>query len=186
MIRIYQHVTLSNIGLFMQQATRSRAIRAQVTQPHRLLFRAASSFAPPLQSWTATLPPYTPGSRKPRIAVLGCGWAAMQFIRDVDESKYDLVCISPRDHMLFTPLLASTTVGTLEHRSVIEPIRPLAGKKGFTYVQGKGSHVDIKVCSASVGMNILFPMRHSRYLADTIYNKPILPFPLPHLNLMIS
>lgn len=30
---------------------------------------------------------------------------------------------SPRNHMLFTPLLASTTVGTLEFRSIAEPVR---------------------------------------------------------------
>ncbi len=31
--------------------------------------------------------------------------------------------VSPRNHFLFTPLLPSTTVGTIEFRSIIEPIR---------------------------------------------------------------
>ena len=36
---------------------------------------------------------------------------------------YDVVIVSPRNHFLFTPLLPSTTVGTIEFRSIIEPIR---------------------------------------------------------------
>lgn len=33
-----------------------------------------------------------------------------------------MVSVSPRNHMVFTPLLASTCVGTLEFRSVAEPV----------------------------------------------------------------
>ena len=34
-------------------------------------------------------------------------------------------CISPRNHMVFTPLLASTAVGTLEFRSIALPVRDI-------------------------------------------------------------
>lgn len=34
-----------------------------------------------------------------------------------------VLCCSPRNHMLFTPLLASTSVGTLEFRSIAEPLK---------------------------------------------------------------
>ncbi len=83
-------------------------------------------------------------SRKPRIVVLGSGWSAYSFLRGLDSSKYDAICISPRDHMLFTPLLASTTVGTLEHRSVIEPVRPLLADKNFQYFQASATKVDLQ------------------------------------------
>ncbi|KAG2422820.1 hypothetical protein HXX76_015764 [Chlamydomonas incerta] len=53
-----------------------------------------------------------------RLVVLGSGWAAARLLHDVDTSLWDLTVISPRNHMVFTPLLASTTVGTLEPRSV--------------------------------------------------------------------
>ncbi|XP_022148432.1 internal alternative NAD(P)H-ubiquinone oxidoreductase A1, mitochondrial-like [Momordica charantia] len=43
-------------------------------------------------------------------------------MKGLDTSIYDVVCVSPRNHMVFTPLLASTCVGTLEFRSVAEPI----------------------------------------------------------------
>lgn len=43
-------------------------------------------------------------------------------MKGIDTNIYDVVCVSPRNHMVFTPLLASTCVGTLEFRSVAEPI----------------------------------------------------------------
>lgn len=43
-------------------------------------------------------------------------------MKGIDTNIYDVVCVSPRNHMVFTPLLASTCVGTLEFRSVAEPV----------------------------------------------------------------
>ncbi|XP_021294553.1 internal alternative NAD(P)H-ubiquinone oxidoreductase A1, mitochondrial-like [Herrania umbratica] len=63
----------------------------------------------------------TKPGEKPRVVVLGTGWAACRFLKGLDTRIYDVVCISPRNHMVFTPLLASTCVGTLEFRSVAEP-----------------------------------------------------------------
>ncbi|KAK6917480.1 FAD/NAD(P)-binding domain [Dillenia turbinata] len=62
---------------------------------------------------------------KPRVVVLGTGWAACRFLKGIDTNIYDVVCISPRNHMVFTPLLASTCVGTLEFRSVAEPVEQI-------------------------------------------------------------
>ncbi|XP_050212933.1 internal alternative NAD(P)H-ubiquinone oxidoreductase A1, mitochondrial-like [Mercurialis annua] len=64
----------------------------------------------------------TKPGEKPRVVVLGTGWAACRFMKGLDTKIYDVVCISPRNHMVFTPLLASTCVGTLEFRSVAEPV----------------------------------------------------------------
>ncbi|MED6182774.1 tubulin alpha 1 [Stylosanthes scabra] len=64
----------------------------------------------------------TKPGEKPRVVVLGTGWAACRFLKGLDTRIYDVVCISPRNHMVFTPLLASTCVGTLEFRSVAEPV----------------------------------------------------------------
>ncbi|KAJ6893419.1 internal alternative NAD(P)H-ubiquinone oxidoreductase A1 [Populus alba x Populus x berolinensis] len=64
----------------------------------------------------------TKPGEKPRVVVLGTGWAACRFMKGLDTKIYDIVCISPRNHMVFTPLLASTCVGTLEFRSVVEPV----------------------------------------------------------------
>ncbi|KHN00116.1 internal alternative NAD(P)H-ubiquinone oxidoreductase A2, mitochondrial-like [Glycine soja] len=69
----------------------------------------------------AGLQPTKPGE-KPRVVVIGTGWAACRFLKGIDTRIYDVVCISPRNHMVFTPLLASTCVGTLEFRTVAEPV----------------------------------------------------------------
>jgi NADH:ubiquinone reductase (non-electrogenic) len=64
----------------------------------------------------------TRAGEKPRVVVLGSGWAGCRLLKGIDTKIYDVVCVSPRNHMVFTPLLASTCVGTLEFRSVAEPI----------------------------------------------------------------
>ncbi|XP_076472969.1 putative NADH dehydrogenase [Babylonia areolata] len=58
-----------------------------------------------------------------RLVILGTGWGSYSVLRCIDKRRYDVLVVSPRNHFLFTPLLASTTVGTLEFRSIIEPIR---------------------------------------------------------------
>ncbi|XP_061189743.1 uncharacterized protein LOC133197642 [Saccostrea echinata] len=58
-----------------------------------------------------------------KLVILGTGWGGYSLLRNIDKKMYDVVVISPRNYFLFTPLLASTTVGTLEFRSIIEPVR---------------------------------------------------------------
>eukprot|EP00299_Pterocystis_sp_00344_P012896 c6254_g1_i1.p1 GENE.c6254_g1_i1~~c6254_g1_i1.p1 ORF type:complete len:563 (+),score=147.81 c6254_g1_i1:33-1721(+) len=60
---------------------------------------------------------------RPKLVVLGTGWSALSFLRNIDTTKYDVVCVSPRNYFLFTPLLPAATVGTVEHRSIVVPIR---------------------------------------------------------------
>ncbi len=63
------------------------------------------------------------GSIKKSLVVLGSGFGAFSVLKEIDTAIYDVKVVSPRNHFLFTPLLASTTVGTIEFRSIIEPIR---------------------------------------------------------------
>jgi NADH dehydrogenase FAD-containing subunit len=67
-------------------------------------------------------------STKPRVVVLGTGWGGFRFVKDIDKRYYDVTVVSPRNHFVFTPLLPSTTVGTLEFRAIIEPIRTVNSK----------------------------------------------------------
>ncbi|GAB6030201.1 hypothetical protein CHUAL_005877 [Chamberlinius hualienensis] len=62
-------------------------------------------------------------SSRKKIVILGTGWGSYSALKNINKNTYDVVVVSPRNHFLFTPLLASTTVGTLEFRSIIEPIR---------------------------------------------------------------
>ncbi len=60
---------------------------------------------------------------KKRVAILGSGFAGFSALRRLDPRYYDILMISPRNYFLFTPLLPSTTVGTIEFRSIIESVR---------------------------------------------------------------
>ena len=57
------------------------------------------------------------------LILLGTGWGCYSLLKNINKKLYDVIVVSPRNHFLFTPLLNSTTVGTLEFRSIIEPIR---------------------------------------------------------------
>lgn len=60
---------------------------------------------------------------KPTVVVLGSGWGATSFLKNLDTEEFNVVVVSPRNYFLFTPLLPSVTVGTLEPRSLIQPTR---------------------------------------------------------------
>ena len=76
--------------------------------------------------------------------ILGTGWGSYSLLRHVDKKRFDVVVISPRNHFLFTPLMASTTVGTLEFRSIIEPIRNAALRDEHHYHQSQATSLDTK------------------------------------------
>lgn len=61
-------------------------------------------------------------SSRPHLLALGTGFGAFNLVKYLKDD-YDITVVSPRNHFLFTPLLPSTTVGTIEFRSIIEPIR---------------------------------------------------------------
>ncbi|CAL9048767.1 unnamed protein product [Musa banksii] len=67
---------------------------------------------------------------KKKVVVLGTGWAGTTFVKNIDSSLYDVQVISPRNYFAFTPLLPSVTCGTVEPRSIVEPIRKIITKKG--------------------------------------------------------
>ncbi|KAL6544782.1 External alternative NAD(P)H-ubiquinone oxidoreductase B2, mitochondrial [Orobanche minor] len=67
--------------------------------------------------------------KKKRVVVLGTGWAGTSFLKNLKNSSYDVQVISPRNFFAFTPLLPSVTCGTVEARSIVEPIRNIVRKK---------------------------------------------------------
>ncbi|KAI8997307.1 hypothetical protein BDB01DRAFT_770594 [Pilobolus umbonatus] len=75
---------------------------------------------------------------KKTIVILGSGWASTSFLKDIDTDHYNVVIVSPRNYFLFTPLLPSCTVGTVDVRSLVEPTRFIARHKSR----------DVKVCEA--------------------------------------
>jgi NADH:ubiquinone reductase (non-electrogenic) len=75
-----------------------------------------------------------------RLLILGTGFGARHLLHHIDLRRYDVTVISPRNHFLFTPLLPSTTVGTVEFRTIIESIRSI--RRGVQYFQAAAISVD--------------------------------------------
>ena len=71
------------------------------------------------------------GTGKKKVVILGTGWAGASFLRNIDTSLYDVHVVSPRNYFMFTPLLPSVTCGTVEPRSIVEPIRNIVRKVPF-------------------------------------------------------
>lgn len=79
---------------------------------------------------------------KPKLVVLGTGFGAFSLIKRIDTRLFDVTVVSPRNHFLFTPLLPSTTVGTIEFRSIIEPVR--SARPEVRYFHAEALSVDVR------------------------------------------
>ncbi|PBP16107.1 hypothetical protein BUE80_DR013143, partial [Diplocarpon rosae] len=75
-----------------------------------------------------------------RVVILGSGWSGFVLSRELDKKKFQTVVVSPRSYFVFTPLLASTAVGTLEFRNTLESVRERG--KGVEFIQGWADDVD--------------------------------------------
>ncbi|CAM6012519.1 unnamed protein product [Sphagnum balticum] len=72
----------------------------------------------------------TTKSSKKRVVILGVGWGGMSFLKNLDSTLYDVRVVAPRNYFVFTPLLPSVTSGSVEGRSISEPIRRIIRSKG--------------------------------------------------------
>ncbi|XP_031393249.1 external alternative NAD(P)H-ubiquinone oxidoreductase B2, mitochondrial-like [Punica granatum] len=75
--------------------------------------------------------PAEAGNKKKRVVVLGTGWAGTSFLKNLENPDYNVQVVSPRNYFAFTPLLPSVTCGTVEARSIVEPIRNIVRKKNM-------------------------------------------------------
>lgn len=93
--------------------------------PLFLLEKAAEFVESSLYDATSFLrePKVTDKAKRERIVVLGTGWGSHSLLKGIDTDLYDVTVISPRNFFLFTPMLAGASVGTVEYRSITEPIR---------------------------------------------------------------
>ncbi|EFN57108.1 hypothetical protein CHLNCDRAFT_143930 [Chlorella variabilis] len=86
-------------------------------------------------------------SAKTRVVVLGSGWGAISFIKNLDpaafgeDGPYELVLVSPRNYMVYTPLLPSAMGGVVSETSIVESVRNLMSGKG-TYYEARTTDID--------------------------------------------
>jgi len=94
-----------------------------------------------------------PTGGRARLVVLGCGFAGYSLLHRLSRQRWDVTLVAPRNYFLFYPLLASATVGTVEFRSITEPVgRRLSGVR---LIQAAAEEVDFTarrvVCRGAVG-----------------------------------
>jgi hypothetical protein len=107
----------------------------------------------PLEQGWAELSPESDSTRK-TIVVLGSGWASHALLKVADCQKLRLIVISPTNHFVFTPMLASAAVGTVEYRSMTEAVRA-ANPMIDQYIEGKAIGVNVKEKYVDVQLNSL-------------------------------
>jgi NADH dehydrogenase FAD-containing subunit len=88
------------------------------------------------------------------VVILGSGWAAHAMMKVADCQKLRIIVVSPTNHFVFTPMLASAAVGTVEDRSMTEAVRaanPLVDQ----YIEGKATGVNVEEKTVTVKLNSL-------------------------------
>ncbi|EEB08977.2 NADH dehydrogenase [Schizosaccharomyces japonicus yFS275] len=106
-----------------------------------------------LFSYKYVTPLNVPQKERKTLVILGSGWGAISLLRDIDPSSFNIVLVSPRDYFLFTPLLPSCTVGTLQTTSIIDPLPWIIRgySNGLKYHQAECKSVDPKSKTITIG-----------------------------------
>ncbi|KAJ2724822.1 hypothetical protein GGI07_001674 [Coemansia sp. Benny D115] len=84
------------------------------------------------------------GVQRERLVILGSGWGAVSILKTIERDAYDVTVVSPDNYFIFTPLLPSVTVGTVEFRSVIEAIRRVIKRINGSYLEAAAVDVDFE------------------------------------------
>jgi NADH:ubiquinone reductase (H+-translocating) len=79
---------------------------------------------------------------KPKMVILGTGWGSIALLKTLHPGDYHVTVVSPVNHFLFTPMLPSATVGTLEFRSLVEPVRRIVQRVRGHFLQAGAESVD--------------------------------------------
>jgi NADH:ubiquinone reductase (H+-translocating) len=82
-----------------------------------------------------------------RIVVLGGGFAGMEAIRVLERrleqrADVDILVISDRNYLLFTPLLPQVASSMVEPRHIVQPIRDIRGSRRFRFRRDTVTNID--------------------------------------------
>mmetsp|Transcript_12521 Transcript_12521/g.22103 ORF Transcript_12521/g.22103 Transcript_12521/m.22103 type:complete len:459 (-) Transcript_12521:89-1465(-) len=100
-------------------------------------------------------------SQPTKVVILGTGWASFRVLSDIDAKKNAVTVVSPRNHLLFTPMLASSALGTVNQRSICQPVRPVCAGKGASYYESNVVKIDKEKkevhCQTGTGVTYQIP-----------------------------
>lgn len=90
------------------------------------------------------VPFFENGQKKKTLVLLGSGWGSISLLKNLDTTLYNVVVVSPRNYFLFTPLLPSCPTGTIEMRSIIEPVRAITRRSPgeVIYLEAEATDID--------------------------------------------
>lgn len=79
---------------------------------------------------------------KPKLVILGGGWGGVALLKTLNPDQYHVTLVSPTNYFLFTPMLPSATVGTLEFRSLVEPIRRIVARVKGHFIRASAQEIE--------------------------------------------
>jgi len=79
---------------------------------------------------------------KPKLVILGTGWGSVALLKQLNPDDYHVTVVSPSNYFLFTPMLPSATVGTLELRSLVEPVRRIISRVKGHFLKATAEDVE--------------------------------------------
>ncbi|KIW21205.1 hypothetical protein PV08_01785 [Exophiala spinifera] len=79
---------------------------------------------------------------KPKLVILGTGWGSVAMLKELNPGDYHVTVVSPTNYFLFTPMLPSATVGTLEFRSLTEPVRRIVNRVRGHFLRAQAVDVE--------------------------------------------
>lgn len=108
------------------------------------------------------------------LVILGSGWGAVALTQGIDTKKFNVTIVSPRNYFLFTPLLPATTTGTIDSRTITEPIRNLIMGRDprITYYEASCTEIDVK--SKVIKCEDISPFKSASPVFTIPYNKLVL------------
>src|SRR4051794_15016342 len=82
-----------------------------------------------------------------RIVVLGGGFAGMEAVRVLERrlrrrSDVEILLVSDRNYLLFTPLLPQVASSMVEPRHIIQPVRDIRGSRRFRFRRDTVQSID--------------------------------------------
>ncbi|CED84972.1 NADH-dehydrogenase (ubiquinone) [Phaffia rhodozyma] len=117
-------------------------------------------------------------TKRERVVVLGSGWGGFTVAKNLDPKLYDVTVVSPTGYFTFTPLLASTSVGTLEFRTALEPVRRL---KNVNLSMARAESIDFKTQTVTLNSAVPSPATSSSHsLPPRAHNKAMTIAPEKH------
>lgn len=124
------------------RTTKWGSLFAVVGSASYLSYKVYKESHPPAQ--LPQLPTFENGQERKTIVLLGSGWGCMSLLKNLDTTLYNVVVVSPRNYFLFTPLLPSVPTGTVELRSIIEPVRSITRRcpGEVIYLEAEATDID--------------------------------------------